>query len=150
MKESIRWLGFLILCFLGFYGAYLFAERQSTTIMILFFFYLFYSSGHTTAEFVDRRRKLSNIDLPIKIRQILFLKQNNPFSKKTIIFQSILIIITPIVIIISLFVSNMRVLVINFMAYIMIMFILAFILGIQSQIGTDYHLDKSNKFKRRR
>jgi len=148
MKELFSWLGFLILYASIPYGMYLLRMYDSTTLLILVFFCIYYNAGRTTAQFKDRRRELSTIGLPDWKRRVLFLNQPNPFYKKTIIFQSTLVIFTPIVVALSLF-APFSIVMVPTLIHCIGMAILAIILEVQVQVGTDYHLDKPKRSKRR-
>jgi len=149
MKEIFNWLGLLIWLAAGFYGAYLLEMYNSTTLFVVVLSCFYYKAGHTTAEFKDRRRKLSSIDLTDWEKRVLFLNQPNPFYKKTIIFQSTLVLSTPIVVALSL-VAPFPIAIVTTLIHCIGMPILAIILEVQARIGTDYHLDKSRRTKRRK
>lgn len=150
VKLLLNILGMLVWIMLGFYGAYLFSEGRSPALFILASFIWFYYIGYTTAEFKDRRRGYSSIELSERIKKVLFLKQPNPFAIKTIIFQSVLIAFTLIALTISIFSSNVIVGVITTLSYIFGMIILALILDIRTRIGTDELYNKRKEEKERK
>jgi len=61
-------------------------------------FWGFYWVGNTAAD-TDRRTEITDATLPLWKRRILFLGQSNPFRRKTILFQTALVIGTPVVIV---------------------------------------------------
>jgi len=55
-------------------------------------FWMFYRVGRVVAE-IDRYTEITNITLPLWLRRTLFLGQPNPFRRKTVVFQAILVLV---------------------------------------------------------
>ena len=70
-----------------FYGL----EQGQEYIYAIVLFMCFYSYGSFPTEKRDKRRGLSDVYLPVWARRILFLGTKNPYRKKTIIWQTILV-----------------------------------------------------------
>ena len=64
-------------------------------------FGMFYRAGNGAAE-VDRYTEITNITLPLLLRRILFLGQPNPFRRKTVVFQAILVLSLTVALVIAL------------------------------------------------
>lgn len=73
--------------------------------LLLFMFILYYSYGAGSSETRDKRVGKANTNLPLWAKRILFLYKPNPFAKKTIIYQAMLVSITLLIFIFSLFIT---------------------------------------------
>jgi len=79
-------------------------SHRATGITYYLFIMIFgyYSFGFSTTEKRDKYVGKADTNLPTWARRILFLYKPNPFGKKTIIYQSILVITAPIILLVSL------------------------------------------------
>ena len=84
-------------------------NTNSTEIheLMYIFMIILYWIGISVAR-VDREAGLANTDLPSWWRRILFLSRPNPFRKRTIIYQAILIVMTIITLTINFAFPNTR------------------------------------------
>ena len=88
---------------------------------VLFIF--FYTRSISVAR-VDREAGLANTNLPLWWRRILFLSRPNPFRKRTIIYQTILIVMTIITLGLNSMFPSTRIAYLSFGAYLIGMVLL--------------------------
>ena len=108
------------------------------TLAILAFSSFMYFIGVCAAH-TDRRAEITDINLDARYRALLFLNQQNPFRKKTIIYQKTLLISSSIAILLSLILSNIYLRAVIVLIHLLSLFIIALVFDIRLR---RKHLDK--------
>ena len=100
--------------------------------LTLVFFLGFYSVGCSAAS-MDRRAEITDINLPPWRRRVLFIYQGNPFRRKTVFFQTTLVIATPTALVLFLVPPSNFVGALALSVYIVIVFVLTVVCDIRTR-----------------